>query len=101
MNHHHLAPDTRIRIAPSVYARAFGPEIVLLEFRRGEYFGLDPIGAEVWKLLEGGSTLAAAADAIVMQYDVSREEAFRDVVNLVGSLEKNHLVDTGVLTWPT
>jgi hypothetical protein len=87
-----LRPDSRIRIAPSVYARAFGAEIILLEFHRGEYFGLDPIGAEVWRLLEAGSTLAAAADSLVARYEVSREDALSDIVSLVGDMRENELV---------
>ncbi len=89
-----IAPDTRVRVAPSVYARAFGPEIILLEFHRGEYFGLDEIGAEVWRLLEQGSTLGAAADALVERYDVSRETALQDIVGLVTHMRDNRLVET-------
>ncbi len=89
-----LAPDTRIRVAPSVYARAFGSEIILLEFHRGEYFGLDAIGAEVWRLLEQGSTLGAAAEALVARYDVSRETALADIVTLVSHMRDSQLVMT-------
>jgi len=89
-----LPPDTRVRVAPSVYARAFGSEIILLEFHRGEYFGLDAIGAEVWRLLEKGSTLDAAAEALVARYDVSRETALADIVTLVSSMRDNALVMT-------
>lgn len=91
-----LTPDTCVRAAPSVYARAFGSEIVLLEFHRGEYFGLDPIGAEVWRLLEKGSTLEAAAEALVDLYDVSRETALEDIVRLVTHMRDHSLVLTEV-----
>lgn len=87
-----LSPDARVRIAPSVYARAFGSEIILLEFHRGEYYGLDEIGAEIWRLLENGSTLAAAADAMVARYEVTREEALRDIVALVERMKEGSLV---------
>ena len=42
-----LDEGSRVKISPSVYARAFGEEVVLLEFGRGEYFGLDAVGAEL------------------------------------------------------
>lgn len=89
-----FAPDTRVRIAPSVYARAFGAEIILLEFHRGEYFGLDPIGADVWRLLEQGNTLGGTADALVERYDVSHETALRDIVSLVAHMRDSGLVET-------
>lgn len=89
-----LASESRVRIAPSVYARAFGSEIILLEFHRGEYFGLDAIGAEVWRLLEKGSTLGAAAEALVARYDVSHETALEDIVSLVSHMRESSLVET-------
>lgn len=87
-------PDERSRltISPSVYARAFGEEMVLLEFGKGEYFGLDAVGADIWRRLEAGDDLGMAADHVVAQYEVSREEALRDIVALVAQLREHDLV---------
>lgn len=87
-----LDERTRVTISPSVYARAFGEEVVLLEFGKGEYFGLDAIGADIWRRLEAGDDLGATADHVVAQYDVSREEALRDIVNLVAQLRDHELL---------
>jgi hypothetical protein len=84
-----LDERSRVTISPSVYARAFGDEVVLLEFGKGEYFGLDAVGAAVWRRLEAGDDLGAAAEHIVAQYEVGRDEALRDIVNLVAQL-RNH-----------
>lgn len=88
-----LEPQTRVRTSPSVYARAFGEEIVLLDFGRGEYFGLDEVGAFVWRGVERGETLAGIADALVEQFEVSRDVALRDVVELVSEMLARSLVD--------
>jgi hypothetical protein len=87
-----LDERSRVTISPSVYARAFGEEIVLLEFGKGEYFGLDEVGAVVWRRLEEGDDLGMAAEHVVRQYDVSREEALRDVVALVAELRNHDLL---------
>jgi len=79
-----------------VYARAFGDEIVLLDFGVGEYFGLDPIGAEIWRRLEAGETLARIADSLVERYEVTREVALGDIVALVDEMR-----DKGLLEGPT
>jgi hypothetical protein len=89
-----LDERSRVIISPSVYARAFGEEVVLLEFGKGEYFGLDPVGADVWRRLEAGDDLGMAADHIVAQYEVGREEALRDIVELVAQLESHELLAT-------
>lgn len=87
-----LDERTRVTVSPSVYVRAFGDEVVLLEFGKGEYFGLDAVGADVWKRLEAGDDLGAAADYIVAQYEVGREEALRDIVDLVAQLRDHELL---------
>jgi hypothetical protein len=88
-----LNTETTVRIAPGVYARPFGEEIVLLEFTRGDYYGLDEIGAEVWRGLEAGLTVGAIADTLVARYEVGRADAVRDVSDLISELRKQALVE--------
>ena len=88
-----IEPTTKVKVSPRVYARAFGDEMVLLDFGLGEYFGLDPIGAEVWRRLEAGDVLLQIADALVEQYEVSRDDAVRDVVVLVSEMRDHGLVE--------
>jgi hypothetical protein len=88
-----MSPESRVAISPGVYARAFGDELVLLDFSRGEYFGLDELGAEIWKLAEAGETLGAIADHIVERFEVTHDVAFRDIVDLV-----THMRDQGLVT---
>lgn len=87
-----MNPETRVRIASSVHARPFGEELVLLEFGQGQYFGLDPVGAEVWRGLERGETLGQIADTIVARWSVSYEDAVRDIEALIGHMEAEALV---------
>ena len=84
---------SRVCVAKSVYARSFGAELVLLDFGRGEYFGLDEVGAEIWKHCEAGDSLAAIAAALVERYEVSYEAALRDIIALI-----THMRDKDLLT---
>ena len=87
-----LSPEARVRISPSVYARSFGDETVLLDFGRGEYFGLDAVGGEIWRALERGEPLRAVADGLTRVFEVSSEQALDDVGMLV-----SHMIDQGLL----
>ena len=87
-----MTRETRVEVLPSVYARPFGDEIVLLEFGRGEYFGLDVVAADVWRGIEAGQSLGAIADAIVGRYQVQPDEAYRDIIDLVRHLQDESLV---------
>ena len=57
--------DTTFAIATQVIARTIGGETVILDLESGTYFGLDPVGARIWQLLEGGKSLAQACDVMV------------------------------------
>ncbi len=83
----------RVTVSPKVYARAFGEEIVLLDFAIGEYYGLDPLGARVWRALEAGEDLPSIADAIAADYDVAHDVALADVLALVSELGRSALVE--------
>ncbi|CAN5861394.1 hypothetical protein BH11MYX4_BH11MYX4_42320 [soil metagenome] len=88
------SPDasTRVTVAPSVYVRAFGAELVLLDFSRGEYFGLDETGATIWRGLEAGQALGEIADALVERYEVARDVAYDDIVSLVTHMQAQSLL---------
>ena len=88
-----LIPEARVRIATSVYTRSFGKDIVLLDFKRGEYFGLDDVGAEIWKGVEAGGTVRAIAETLVERYEVTIEQALSDVVALLSQMEREHLIE--------
>ena len=87
-----LTADTRIAPSPKVYARAFGDDLVLLDFAAGEYFGLDRVGALVWERLLAGDALGAIAEAVEREYDVTLEAALADIMRLVHQLEASALV---------
>jgi hypothetical protein len=89
-----IGPETCVRVSPSVYARPFGDELVLLHFGRGEYFGLDDGGAEIGRRLERGETIGAIADALCVTFTVSREAAIQDVIDLVSDLKRESLLET-------
>lgn len=76
----------RVRIPQEVLARQVGGETVMLDLAKGAYFGLDPVGARMWELLAEGKTLAEVCDAIVEEYEVSRDAVERDLLSLVAEL---------------
>ncbi len=87
-----LAAETRVQISPSVYSRTFGSETVLLDFGRGEYFALDEVGSEIFRRLEAGEPIGDVASAITKTYEVSSEDALRDIERLVQELQDQGLV---------
>jgi Coenzyme PQQ synthesis protein D (PqqD) len=75
--------DAKICPAPAVHTRLFDGELVILDLAKGEYLALDPIGSRLWRGLEDGRSVAQVAQEVVDEYDVSIEQATRDLQELV------------------
>lgn len=79
-------------ISPHAVATHVGDETVILHLKSGTYFGLDPVGARIWQLMGEGKALDAICEAMLNEYDVSREELERDTMNLVEDLLARDLI---------
>ncbi len=84
----------RFAIKPNVMARQVGDETVILDLVSGTYFGLDAVGARLWRLLEEGKTLSEICDVMVDEYEVSREELECDALALAQDLAARNLIST-------
>lgn len=64
-----------------------GDEAVLLSVVDGEYYGLNPVAASVWRQIREPRTIAAVCDALLAEYDgISSAECERAVSELVGEM---------------
>ncbi|MEU4768807.1 lasso peptide biosynthesis PqqD family chaperone [Actinosynnema sp. NPDC023794] len=80
----------RIRDGVSTADTEYGT--VLLDERTGEYWQLNPTGAEVVRLLMAGRTPAEAVQALTEQFEVDEPQARNDVETLLDSLRSADLV---------
>lgn len=79
-------------IPAQVMARQVGDETVILDLAGGTYYGLDPVGARIWHLMGEGKTLGEICDAMLDEYNVTREALERDVLELAHKLLEQKLI---------
>ena len=84
----------KITIPAQVMARQVGKETVILELASGTYFGLDSVGARIWKLMSEMKTLAEVCTAMLAEYEVSQEDIERDVLKLAEDLCAKQLISS-------
>lgn len=84
---------TKIRSSKDVLVTRLGDEVAILDLRSERYFGLDPVGTNIWEALTTASSVGAAVDALLAVYDVDRPTLMRDVVNLVTRLKDRGLLE--------
>ncbi len=80
------------RARDGVIAKMVGSEMVLLDYDRGIYYGLNPVGARVWQLLAEGEAMEAIVERLAGEYDVARQTLESDVAALLRDLEAKELV---------
>ena len=70
-----------------------GEEAAILNMKNSVYYGLDPVGARIWRLLQQPRSIAEIRDVIASEYDVSAERAESDLRELIGKLLSEGLVE--------
>lgn len=64
-----LNPASVLNPSDDAVAAEVSGEIVLISISNGRYFGLDAIGSDIWRRIDGGKTLDALCDELCDSYD--------------------------------
>ena len=70
-----------------------GEEAAILNMKNNVYYGLDPVGARIWRLLQQPTTIGEIRDVIVEEYDATPERVESDLRNLLEKLMSEGLVE--------
>jgi hypothetical protein len=88
-----VGPGTRVAAGEDQVSCELEGEAVILHLAEGVYYGLDPVGALVWRLVEAGErSVAELARAVSAEYAVDPATAEADLVELLGELSARGLV---------
>lgn len=69
-------------------------EMVLLDMRNGQYYGLNSVGCDIVKLINDGKTLNETKQEISHRYQIDKQTAQNDIAELVADLQKQNLLFT-------
>jgi hypothetical protein len=68
-------------------------EAAILNLKTSTYFGLNTVGASIWKLVREPKTVSQIRDAIIQEYDVEPDRCEHDIVELLQELSKHGLIE--------
>jgi len=74
-----------------VFTRS-GDSTVLLDPRTGGYFSLSEVGARIWELCDGSTSVDEIAQRVAEEYDAPLETIRSDTLELVDELESEGLL---------
>jgi hypothetical protein len=85
---------TTVRASESQISCEVADEVVLLSVRDGQYYGLNAVGASVWRLIQEPRTVGEVRDALLHEYeDVSPETCAHEVMTFVASMLELGLIE--------
>lgn len=70
-----------------------GDESAILGLKNSVYYGLNPVGARVWGLLQQPRSVGEIRDAIVTEYEVTTECFESDLIELLQQMLSEGLVE--------
>ncbi|MFC3098029.1 PqqD family protein [Alteraurantiacibacter palmitatis] len=94
MNATPVSADAILSASEDAVAREVGGELVLMHLASGTYFGLNPVGARIWQLIEDEPrTLASLCEVIAEEFDAPIDVIEQDLAALAGDLAAHSLVE--------
>jgi hypothetical protein len=88
-----LCSATVIGRAPGFLSAELDGETILLSIERGNYFGFDGVGNEVWRRLEAPMPVAALCAALAEIYDADPPAIERDMLPFLTEMLEAGLIE--------
>jgi len=85
--------NARVSVPPDILISELSGESVILNLKSECYFGLDEMGTRMWTALTTAESVQAAYERLLAEYDVSEEQLKQDLIDLVGKLTEQGLVE--------
>jgi len=70
-----------------------GDESAILNLKNTVYYGLNPVGARVWSLLQRPRRISELRDALLEEYEVDADSCERDLLELLQKLRTEGLIE--------
>ena len=87
-----ISADSVVKVSDDHISCDLAGEAAILNFASGLFYGLDEIGARVWKLISEPKSVVELRDSIVAEYDVDPDRCQRDLIALLTEMASKGLV---------
>ena len=82
------------QVSPNHLYSEVSEDAVILDINTGVYYGLNSVGVDIWQWLQQPQTEAEILSLVLEEYDVSPEEAHKDIQSMLKEMLETGLVKT-------
>jgi hypothetical protein len=82
-----------VAVQEKVVSANLEDEVVILSLKDGVYYGLNPVGARIWNLLQEPRTVSEIRDIILQEYETSPQRCEEDLRRLLQEMDDKGLIE--------
>jgi hypothetical protein len=87
-----LSLHSIVSAAPEQVSCPLGDEAAILNLKNTVYYGLNPVGARVWNLLQQPRTIGELRDRLLDEYEVEAGRCESDLLELLEKMMSEGLI---------
>jgi len=88
----HLSVHSIVSVASDQVSCPLGDEAAILNLKNTVYYGLNPVGARVWNLLQEPRSIAELRDVLLREYEVDAGRCESDLLELLEKMRSEGLI---------
>ena len=88
-----ITPDSIVVAAEAQVSCEVDDEAALLNLQTGVYYGLDPMGAYIWRLLTKPLSVRALQEQIAREFDADADVVAEDITTFLLEMQSAGLVE--------
>lgn len=87
-----ISRSAKVSVSPSQVTSELDEEAVILDMKKKIYYGLEPVGARIWQMIQEPKTVDEIVNALVEEFEVEEDVCLQDCVSFISELKEKELV---------
>jgi hypothetical protein len=87
-----ISIDTIVTWAEDIVASDIDDEKVMMCIEKGKYYKLDPVGRQIWDMMENPIKVSNLINVLIEKYDVDKETCEHDVLAFLEELYESSIL---------
>lgn len=92
-NQANISGDDLVVAAQNLVSADLEREAVILNLKDGVYYGLDPVGARIWHLIQQPLSVTEIIETLLEEYEVDLQRLSYDLLGLLKEMAAKGLIE--------